>query len=383
MNLMRNTPEFLLTLALVAWIALDPHGSAQEAHVNSAQAFQSIVTGDGGRVDFVFGDDREFAQCHASTIVQTPKGSLLCAWFGGTREKNPDVSVWMSKFENGQWSKPVRAAKVDERAHWNPVLFRDAHNMIHLFFKVGVDETHWQTYWISSDDSGDTWSAPAELVPGDVGGRGPVKNQPIVLSDGAWLAPASIESKEGRRDVWKAFADRSVDGGKTWQRSAYFAVATVENGKPDRDFRGAGAIQPTFWESAPGHVYALVRTASGHVWNTESTDGGLTWSPYRVTDLPNNNSGLDALRLDDGRVVLIYNPVGKNWGPRTPLDIAISSDDGRSWTTIAHLEDDPDRGNEYSYPTVVETESGIAVSYTWQRQRIRCWQIPLSALKSE
>ena len=55
------------------------------------------------------------------------------------------------------------------------------------------------------------------------------------------------------------------------------------------------------WESEPGKVHALSRTGSGKVWRTDSVDGGLTWSEYEVTDLPNNNSGLDALRLADGR----------------------------------------------------------------------------------
>ena len=217
----------------------------------------------------------------------------------------------MSTFDGRSWSKPVRAAKVDDTAHWNPVLFRDGEDIIHHFFKVGVDEIHWKTYWTLSHDDGTNWSKPVELVRGDVGGRGPVKNKPILLSDGSWLAPASIEYKEGGREVWKAFADRSEDRGKTWQRSADFVIPTSTDGKRDRRFRSVGAIQPTFWESEPGKVHALLRTGSGKVWRTNSVDGGLTWSPYEVTDLPNNNSGLDALRLADGRVVLIYNPVGE------------------------------------------------------------------------
>ncbi len=32
-----------------------------------------------------------------------------------------------------------------------------------------------------------------------------------------------------------------------------------------------------------------------------------------------------ALRLDDGRVLLVYNPVARNWGPRTPLTTCFSS----------------------------------------------------------
>lgn len=365
-----------IIVALVVF--LTTLASAQEPF--SAKAFERTVSKAGGRVDFVFDDDRPFAQCHASTVVQAADGTVLCAWFGGTEEKNPDVSVWMSTFRDGAWSAPEKTVKVDDTAHWNPVLFRDAADTVHLFFKAGVDEIHWRTWWTQTKDAGSSWSKPVELVPGDVGGRGPVKNKAITLGDGAWLAPASIEYKEARREIWKAFADRSEDAGKTWTRSEYFAIPEPKEGKRDRRFRGVGAIQPTFWESKPGHVHALVRTGAGIIWRTESEDGGKTWAPYTATDLPNNNSGFDALRLADGRVVLIYNPVGMNWGPRTPLDLAVSSDNGETWKTIAHLEDDPDLESEYSYPAIVATEDGFAVSYTWNRERIRCWQIPRSVL---
>jgi len=374
---------FLLTFALVMVLSLDVAAASKkkgwpelEEDALSPTAFQEKIKAAGGTVDFVFGDDRAFAECHASSVVETADGVLLSAWFGGTKEKDPDVGIWMSRFIDGAWSKPELRAKVGQRAHWNPVLFRDAEGVVSLFFKVGVDTIIWETWWCQSEDSGKTWSKPVELVAGDKGGRGPVKNPPIILSDGAWLAPASTEIKKDRREVWDAFSDRSEDRGKTWTRSEDWAIDR-------KKMKGAGAIQPTFWESAPGKVHALMRTSGRGIWRSDSEDGGRTWTPVYETGLPNNNSGIDTIALEDGRVFLIYNPVPMNWGPRTPIDLAVSEDNGKTWKCVARLEDNRDRKSEFSYPTMVRTKKGIAISYTWHRQRVRTWQIPLEVLAKE
>ena len=360
---------WVLSGVLVAGCAFaEPVVEGDPDLVLGPEAFAEKVAEAGGRVDFVFGDDRPHKECHASSIVECADGSLITTWFGGTKEKDDDVGIWYARFTDGAWGPITRAAKVNETAHWNPVLFRDAEDQIHLFFKVGPEIPHWQTYWMTSDDHGATWSEPKELVKDDKGGRGPVRCKPIILSDGSWLAGASTEYKG-----WKPFADRSTDQGATWTRSENFEV--------DRQvLRGLGAIQPTLWESKPGHVHTLMRSQNGLVWRTDSKDYGQTWDTVSATELPNNNSGIDTVLLDDGRLVLIYNPVGKNWGPRTPLDLAYSKDNGKTWQTIAHLENDPGKDVEFSYPAMVRTKDGIAVSYTWNRERIRTWQIPLDAL---
>ncbi|MCC6142970.1 MAG: exo-alpha-sialidase, partial [Candidatus Hydrogenedentes bacterium] len=300
------------------------------------------------------------------------EGSLLCAWFGGTAEGGNDVGIWMSERRAPGWSAPVQRAKVVELAHWNPVLFRDGADRIHLFFKVGANTRDWQTWWMHRNGPGD-WTMPVELVPGDAGGRGPVKNKPILLHDGAWLAPASTEhrsSEPGRSR--RPFADRSDDNGATWTRSEDFPMAD--------SLPGDGAIQPTFWESAPGEVHALMRTGSGRLWRSDSADGGRTWTPVYATSIPNNNSGVDLVRLHDGRLLLVSNPVGIPFGFRNVLLLSVSTDDGLHWQPVARLEYSWNPFQEYSYPSIVPTGDGVAVSYTWKRERVRTWQIPASVL---
>ena len=341
-----------------------------EEQVLSAADFTERVSAAGGEVAYVFEDDRPFEQCHASTITQAADGTLIAAWFAGTEEKHPDVGIWMSRRIDDTWLPPYLAIKIEESAHWNPVLFTDAEDIVYLFFKVGPEISHWRTYWMQSEDHGATWTTPEALVEGDEGGRGPVKNKPIILSDGSWLAGASTEYQR-----WEPFADRTTDRGQTWERSDNFEI--------DRQrFRGRGAIQPTLWESAPGQVHALLRTSAGRAWRVDSMDYGVTWTPVYDSGLPNNNSSMDVVPLDDERLLLVLNPVGMNWGPRTPLSLAMSHDNGASWELIAHLEDDPmATRHEYSYPALIRTTDGVAVSYTWRRERVRCWIIPDAALE--
>ncbi len=309
--------------------------------------------------EHVFGDDAPFAQCHASTLVALPDGGILSAWFGGTGEGNADVAIWGARRSVSGWSAPGIVARVRDDPHWNPVLFRVG-DAIHLHFKVGSSISSWETWHSVSCDGGRSWSTPRELVPGDRGGRGAVKNKPIRLADGSLLAGASLETR--RR--WTAFADRSEDGGRTWQASAPVRPRfTILEGK--------GVIQPALWESAPGHVHMLLRSSCGHVCRSDSDDGGHTWTRARKTALPNNNSGIDLARLDGGELALVFNPVSASWGPRTPLRVALSRDGGLTWPQGLDLEVE---AGEFSYPAVIALGEELAITYTWNRRRISFWR---------
>lgn len=321
--------------------------------------------------DFIFEKDRPFKECHASTLIYLDNDGYMIAWFGGTKEGWDDVGIWLSRGKPGNWDKPRQVVKVRDDAHWNPVLFKEDNGKIHLYFKVGKYISSWETWEITSEDNGETWSQPKELVLGDKGGRGPVRNKPIVLSNGAWLAGASFEDSKGD-EYWNVFVDRSEDNGKTWVATPYL--------KLDReDFSGKGVIQPTLWESLPGHIHMLVRSTNGKIYRSDSEDYGETWNELYSIDMPNNNSGIDVVKLQNGNLVLVYNPVSENWGSRALLNIAISYDNGYNWPKKLALES----GNapeEYSYPAIISHGDKIALTYTWKRQRIAFWKIDIEDL---
>jgi predicted neuraminidase len=209
---------------------------------------------------------------------------------------------------------------------------------------------------------------------------GPVRSRPLILTGGALVAGNSVEA-EGD---WRVRVDRSRDGGRTWTAGAFLAWEHPEDKElllpPTAEwddqlrqmlrFVGRGAIQPALWESEPGMVHLLARTSIGSLYRSDSSDGGVTWKPLYRTTLPSNNSGIDVCRLPDGTLVLASNPVAENWGARSPLRLSLSRDNGETWPHQLDLEDEPD---EFSYPSLLATPRGVAVVYTWKRERIAYW----------
>ena len=308
--------------------------------------------------EFIY-ESGPYPSVHASTIVETRSNELVAAWFGGTRERSPDVGIWVSRREKSGWTPSVEVAngvQADGTRHptWNPVLFQPRSGPLMLFYKVGPSPEEWWGMVRTSADGGRTWSAARRLPDGILG---PIKNKPVQLADGTILSPSSTES-HSEPSRWQVHFERSSDGGRTW-------TAT----KPLNDGVAIGAIQPSilFREKLGGEkLLALGRSQQGKVFTTSSDDGGRSWSALSlVDDLPNPNAGIDALTLADGRHLIVYNPTTRG---RSPLAIAVSRD-GRAWMKVATLEDQP---GEYSYPAVIQTSDGrVHVTYTWKRQRVK------------
>jgi predicted neuraminidase len=301
--------------------------------------------------EFIF-ESAPFKQCHASTIVEGREG-LVAAWFGGTREKNPDVTIWVSRQVEGKWTTPVSVAdgvQPDGTRHpcWNPVLFQPNEGPLLLFYKVGPNPDAWWGMLRSSSDGGQTWTDARRLPDGILG---PIKNKPVQLSDATLLCPTSTEDHG-----WRVHFERSSDNGKTWT-----ATPPINDGKE------IGAIQPSILLHPGGKLEAIGRTRQGKLFQTFSNDNGVTWEQMTLGQLPNPNSGIDAVTLKDGRHLLVYNHA--TGGNRSPLNVAISSD-GVHWQPVLVLEDEP--GQEFSYPAVIQSGDGnVHITYTWKRLRAK------------
>lgn len=311
-------------------------------------------------------EGRPTNECHASTIVQTGD-QIVAAWFGGKHESNPDVGIWFARLDANGWSKPVELVNGSEGedkdyACWNPVLLQPTDGPLMLFYKVGPTPSTWWGALITSDDAGKTWTKPRRLGTSDKLFQanqnllGPVKNKPIELADGSILCPSSTEN-EG----WRVHFELTRDKGKTWE-----VIGPLLTGE------ALDAIQPSILTHADGRFQILCRTRQGVVGSCWSKDKGQSWGPMERIDLPNPNSGTDAVTLNDGRHLLVYNHSlrSKDRNGRQVLNVATSKD-GLHWQLNLTLENEGHRDG-YSYPAVIQTSDGLVhITYTWRRQTIK------------
>ena len=322
--------------------------------------------------EFVFDpENAPTPQCHSSTLVELPDGELAASWFGGTREPHVDNSIWFSRTMNGKWQKPIEVvdgSEGEEADHrtGNPVLFqpREEGSPLLLFYKVVPREDggarNWWGLMTQSEDGGRTWTAPWKLGTDSRLGSsphllGPVKNKPIQLPDGTIVCPSSSE-----HEGWRVHFELTRDFGQTWEVIG-----------PINDAKNFNAIQPSLLTYPDGRWQVLCRSKEGVLAQSWSQDRGETWGPFTATHLPNPNSGTDAVTLQDGRQLLVYNHTLKRApypSNRSMLNVAISGD-GKKWKPALTLEQDK---GEFSYPAVIQTGDGLVhITYTWKRESIR------------
>jgi predicted neuraminidase len=315
--------------------------------------------------EFVF-TEAPFPSCHAATIAEV-NGELVCAFFGGTAERNPDVGIWVSHKRSGAWTSVVEVANgvqspVLRHPTWNPVLFQPKGGDLLLFYKVGPTPRDWWGMLTTSSDAGRTWTEPKRLI--DEEGKmliGAVKNKPIQLPDGTILSPSSRED-----GGWRAHVEYSADNGKTWSRLT----------GPLNDPATLDAIQPTLLTHPGGRIQMLCRSQQGVILETWSDDGGKSWTPMQPSALPNPNSGIDGVTLADGRRLLVYNhstreQPGMGHKGRGILNVALSRD-GKAWEAAMVLDYEDGEGRQFSYPSVIQSADGLVhIVYTWHRDRIK------------
>jgi len=346
-------------------------------------------------------------QNHAANLLPLPDGSLMCVWFGGTQEGIADISIWGSRLlpESKQWSEAVKLSSDESRSEQNPVLFLAPDNVLWLLWtaQVSGNQDTAIVRYRQSRDYGQSWGEIAILLDQP----GTFIRQPItVLENGNWLLPVFYcRTKLGEK--WVGNDDISAvkissDQGKTWRD-----VEVPQS---------LGCVHMNIMALPNGRLIALFRSRwADNIYFSHSDDSGESWSAPEPTELPNNNSSIQATMLASGELALVFNQMsaagaperraslydeiddgdssrkepevthGRTafWGaPRAPMTIAISADGGKSWPWLRHLDEGDgycmtnnslDKQNrEFSYPSIKQGADGsLHIAYTWFRQAIK------------
>lgn len=295
--------------------------------------------------------DRPHFDTHSSSIVESESGTLCAVWKGGPGEglSNIDlkenVGVWKSTFDGTAWSEPVEIVSGGASVCWNPVLCKLSTGELALFYRMGPDPRRTVSFMKKSSDGGLSWSAE-EILPAGI--TGPSKNKPIVTKEGVLICPASIAVGEPN-DRFKAtscWLDISDDNGVHWKKV----------GPLELQGRKFGVIEPALFFDRKGHLRMFCRDRAhkigetGYIWEAISRDGGLHWSEFKQTGLPNPDAAFDVVDLGNGKLLLIYN---HSHTERFPLHIAVSSDGGDHWSDPVVLD------SVGEFPAGIVTKDGM------------------------
>ncbi|MFE3839100.1 sialidase family protein [Pseudogemmobacter sonorensis] len=347
-------------------------------------------------------------QNHEAFLSLAADGALICAWFGGTLEGKSDISIHGSVLLPGaaSWG-PAQVLSHDPlHSEQNPVIFAPPGGGLWLFHTSqpsgNQDECRIRMAPLSRDGLTLTAGEGRFLdLPRGCFVRAPL----VVREDGAWLLPIfRCVQRSGQR--WNGSHD-TANVGVSHDRGATWVLEDVP--------ASTGSVHMSPVALDRGRMAAFYRRRqSDFVHRSDSLDGGHTWAAPVATDVPNNNSSIATIRLRDGRIAMIGNPVNAAmstdrraslydeldgadtrpdadpeggcapiWSvPRAPVAVCLSADGGKTFPVRLLVEDGPGtctsndsidgRNKEMSYPWLIEAPDGtLHLAYTYHRRAIK------------
>ena len=247
----------------------------------------------------------------------------------------------------------------------------------------------------TSSDEGKTWSAPTVCIPEGERSYYVLNNgRAIQTKAGRIVLPlAKHHGKEGYDLNGRLTTALSDDGGRTWR----MGKDCFQTFSPYDDSR-VSTQEPGVIELKDGRLMMWARTLEGVQYVTFSSDGGDTWTRAVPWNLLSPNSPASVIRLSTGDLCAIWNDHGANfeikikqwsekaighgaYGMRTPLTIALSKDEGRTWIKRRNLE--AGVSSEPCYAAMEEVSGKLLLAYfAWESQGIgiRMASVPLDYL---
>lgn len=232
-------------------------------------------------------------------------------------------------------------------------LLRLADGRIALFYvrKNSIDDCH--PYLRYSTDEGKTWSEPILCIR-DPGYFVLNNDRVIQLRSGRLVLPVALhrtrDGKFGSRG--KVMVYLSDDAGRTWRRSK----SVLECPTDDR----AGFQEPGVVELKDHRLMMFIRTELGSQYLSYSKDGGETWGEAQPSSVRSPLAPASIKRIPStGDLLLVWNDTSTR--RRTPLTLAISKDDGKTWVHPRNLLASP--GGWYCYTAIFFHRNRVLLAF--------------------
>lgn len=272
-------------------------------------------------------DDRD------AGILQTARGTLLASWFTSTY-----FAVHAEKFRKGYGDKMVDGWK-DDIASVTPELCE-----------------RWLGNWVRrSADGGRTWGEPIRTHVSTPHG-------PIQLKDGRllYVGVNAIVGDGSIRHTGRVGVDVSSDDGQNWRLLSEIPVVPNDEKKY--------FCEPHVVETASGKLVCLARVEDvpaeeKFLYQSESLDGGQTWSEFKATALWGLPPHL--LRLANGWLLVVYGHRRKPYGERA----CVSHDEGRSWDVDHIIELSGAPNGDLGYPASTQLADGSLLTIFYQVEK--------------
>ena len=303
----------------------------------------------------------QYPRYNNGSIVPLGDGSLLLAyqcWYTtGSADASPGrVETRLSTDGGRTWGAASIVKESYEpylyrgggRRMGSPSLLKLDSGQILLLHDVMNSEDDHRNFLSRSFDAGLTWSESVPII-GKIGYYVINNDRAIRLSSGRILAPVADHGRPfDRRGV--SFGLYSDDDGRTWTRGASDVVVDG----------AAGAQEPGVVELRDGRVLMYVRTSLGQPYKCHSEDGGDTWSAPVPMGVQSPTSPQAIRRIPStGDLLMVWN---NSPGPlRSPLTLAVSSDEGETWERVLDIENE--QGHTYAYPSIFFQDEEAVLTY--------------------
>ena len=330
---------------------------------------------------------KENSRNSEGAFIVLKDGRLLFAWsrYGAVSDDGAaaDIYAMISEDEGETWGAPfilITRQEVDAHNIMSVSFMRMQNEDMGMFF-LKKKNSDCVCMFVRSADEGETWSAP--VVCSEPEGYFVVNNDRIVRANtGRILIPAAKHelkitinedgsiTEEIIRTDGELYVFASDDDGYTFRTIAEHICIPVSSGLV------RGVQEPGLLQLDEKKIWCYIRNDSCRQYECFSEDDGATWTQPLPSQFTSDLSPLCAKRLMDGRIIAVWNPIpvypllylfpevaNSPWsGERTPLTLAISSDNGKSFPQIINLETEKQRG--YCYTAIHETtDNSILLAY--------------------